>query len=162
MGCVRRAPWFLLLLSLVLVAGCGGGSDGRAPAGKDGDAEVVRRWAETLRRGDVAGAAKLFALPARVANGTPLVTLRTRNQVRGFNRALPCGARVLKTTAHHGYVIAEFRLTKRRGPGAQASCPGKGAKAATAFKVEAGRITEWRRVAVPGEGRKKPAPGTPS
>jgi hypothetical protein len=155
-------------LALAL-AGCGGGSPGPDLGnGREGDerggsadAAVVRRWADTLRRGDVAGAARLFALPVRVANGTPLVTLRSRRQVRGFNRALPCGARVLKTTPHHGYVIAEFRLIDRRGPGAVPDCPGRGAKAATAFKVVSGHITEWRRVPVPGEDG-RPSTGTPA
>jgi limonene-1,2-epoxide hydrolase len=165
MGRVLRALWVLPLLLLVCsLAGCGGGSsaDPARDGAQGGDASVVRHWADALRKGDVAGAAQLFALPSKVANGTPVVTLRTRSQVRGFNRALPCGAKVLRTTAHHGYVIAQFRLTDRRGPGAVGDCPGRGATAATAFRIVSGRIAEWRRVALPGDKPKKPAPGDPT
>jgi hypothetical protein len=158
----------MVLAAALALAGCGGGSGPAPKLGEDdggqkgsGDAAVVRRWADSLRHGDVAGAAQLFALPARVANGTPLLTLRSRGQVRGFNRALPCGARVLSTTPHHGYVIAEFRLTDRSGPGAVRHCPGRGHRAATAFKVVSGHITEWRRVPMPGEGGGS-STGTPS
>src|SRR4051794_3587592 len=160
----------MVLVASAVLAGCGGGSGPAPKLGEDNGGEkaagdsgsaVVRRWADTLRKGDVAGAAELFALPARVANGTPLLTLRSRGQVRGFNRALPCGARVLSTTPHHGYVIAEFRLTDRSGPGAVPHCPGRGHRAATAFKVVSGHITEWRRVPMPGEGGGS-STGTPS
>lgn len=166
-----------VLLALPLLGGCGGGSDRvkgsrddaptstttRLTGGAAKDAAVVRRWADRLRRGDVAAAARLFALPAKVQNGSPLLTLRTRSQVRGFNRTLPCGAKLLSALPHHGYVIAEFRLTDRRGPGAIPGCPGKGNKASTAFKIRHGLIVEWRRVLLPGEkGSSEPAPGSPT
>lgn len=148
----------------LVVAGCGGASSsGRdhsrlftkktaaKPAATTGDASVVRSWADTLRRGDLDGAAALFAVPARVQNGTPLLELRSRASIRDFNHALPCGARVLRTVRHHGYVIATFRLVDRVGPGAVHPCPGKGAQASTAFKIVAGHISDWRRVPTPAE-----------
>lgn len=148
----------------LLVAGCGSeassGKDNsrlltKQPAGKavavSQDASVVRAWADTLRRGDLDGAAALFAVPTRVQNGTPLLELRSRAAIRDFNHALPCGARVLRTVRHHGYVIATFRLVDRMGPGAVHPCGGKGAEASTAFKIVAGHIAEWRRVPTPAE-----------
>jgi hypothetical protein len=172
-----RRRILLALCGLTLLAGCGGGGGGGdkpaagaqtqtlrvAGAASPADVEVVRQWADTLRHGNIAGATALFALPSKVTNGTPLLTLKTRRQVRVFNTALPCGARLLTVTAHHGYLIAVFRLTDRTGPGAIRPCQGKGNKAATAFKIAKGHIVEWRRVVLPGEkGSSGPAPGSPT
>jgi hypothetical protein len=169
----------LTCLALALAAswagGClGGGDDGDsgraaratpspaatgsvpAPSAKpeQGAEEVIRAWADTLRRGDVARAAEYFALPSTVSNGTPPLKLRTRRDVEVFNRALPCGAEVVATeAAPHGFVIATFRLTER--PGAGRCGQGTGATARTALLVRDGHITDWLRVpedAPGGEG----------
>ena len=144
-------------LAALCLASCWGGGDGaeprRAPAapaegsaGVDqGDLRVVRRWADTLRRGDVAGASELFALPAVVANGFSPVRVKTRAQVRLFNRALPCGAMVIDAeAAPHGFLIVTFRLTERPGRGACGQ--GTGGTARTAFRVRDGLITDWMRM----------------
>jgi hypothetical protein len=150
-------------LCALAVVGCGGGGGDSASAtpapttppehsaatpGPEVDAEaldVVRDWADTLRRGDVAGAAEKFALPSRVANGWTPISLTTRKQVRIFNRALPCGAKVIDAElAPHRFIIVTFRLTERPGKG---SCGGgTGATARTAFRVRDGLITDWLRV----------------
>ncbi len=110
-----------------------------------GAEDVIRAWADTLRRGDVAGAAEYFALPSTVSNGTPPLKLQTRDEVEVFNRALPCGAVVVATeNAPHGFVIATFRLTERPGRGRCGS--GTGATARTALLVRDGHITDWLRV----------------
>ncbi len=153
-----------LAVVALVVAGCGGGGgdsaakpsptptkaperSAAAPApGVDAaDADVVTAWADTLRGGDVEGASALFALPATVSNGTPPIRLKTRAQVRLFNRTLSCGAKVIDTEdAAHGFVVATFRLTERPGPG---SCgQGTGATARTAFRIKDGLITDWLRV----------------
>jgi hypothetical protein len=124
-----------------------GGSSVPAPettpeAGAD---DVVRAWADTLRRGDVRGAAEYFAVPSTVSNGTAPLRLRSREEVERFNRALPCGAKVIATdAAPHGFVIATFRLTER--PGAGECGDGTGATARTALLVRDGHITDWLRV----------------
>ncbi len=119
-----------------------------------GAVRIVRAWADTLRRGDVRGASRYFALPSRVSNGTPMLNLKTRRMVRLFNRSLPCGAKVIASEpAPKGFVYVTFELTERPGPGSCGS--GTGNTARTAFRVRAGHITDWLRVpeveAAPGQ-----------
>jgi hypothetical protein len=138
------------VIAAACVAGCSDSSpqsERRAPAAKappeHRDAAIIRRWSNTLRAGDVEGAARLFAVPATVANGGAPQRLTTRAAIRGFNESLPCGARLLRSRHKGGYTIATFRLTERRG----ADCgTGVGAIAATAFIVHRGRILEWLRL----------------
>ena len=156
----RAAIAVVILIASAALAGCGGGKD-KAPAtpaaapavpapvvapGVSRDAaNIVRRWADTLRRGDVEAAAKFFAVPSFVANGGPPAHLTTHAAILDFNRSLPCGARLLRADrAHQGFVIATFLLTERPGPGTCGS--GTGATARTAFRVKSGRITDWLRV----------------
>ena len=154
----RRLALTLALAVALGAAGCGGSSGGdraappkRPPAGhaaRAADVRVIRGWVDTLRAGHVNAAARYFAVPALVENGTPPIRLRTRGQVRLFNEALPCGARLLRTFASGRYVAATFRLTER--PGGDCG-KGTGLEAATAFVIRAGKIVEWRRVPLPSE-----------
>jgi hypothetical protein len=106
---------------------------------------VIRGWTSTLRRGDVARAARYFALPSVVANGFDPVRISTRAQARQFNRILSCGAEVVALErAEHHLVLTTFRLVDRTGPGAQ-PCSGGGA-ARTAFRIRHGLITRWYRL----------------
>jgi hypothetical protein len=109
------------------------------------DIRVVRAWANTLRRGDIRGASRYFALPSLVANGTAPIRLTTRADVRFFNRSLPCGAKVIAAEpARHRFFIVTFRLTERPGKG---ECGGgTGGTARTAFRVRKKHITDWLRV----------------
>jgi hypothetical protein len=170
---VRSRAWIAALLSVGLVA-CGSSDDdrdsvrtpdpdrpaerGAAPereraderrgAPTEAEKAVIRGWANTLRAGHVAEAARFFAVPSVVANGGPLLRLPSRAAAEQFNRALPCGARLLETErGQRSYVIATFRLTERPGRG---SCDtGTGALARTAFLIRDRRIVEWVRVADP-------------
>ena len=169
----------LPLVAALAAAGCGGGSDadrnartpgvsrsptptptvakGTPAAGRvDPDDEaVIRRWADTLRRGDVRGAARMFTLPSVAANGTDPLSLRTRAAVRFFNRTLPCGAKLLRTKpGRSGFVIATFRLTERPGRGQCGTAVG--AEASTAFLIKRGKIAYWIRV--PEDVDEAPAP----
>lgn len=164
-----RASTLLLAIAVIALAGCGGGSAGAPTAqaprqsaaspatGPAGDAQVIRRWADTLRTGDVAGAARLFALPTVtvVTPGAPALELRTRGQAQAFNRSLPCGAVLLRTEREQGMTVGVFRLTERPG----ATCDGTGAVARTAFVIERGRITHWIRL--PDRPGAERAPATP-
>ncbi|HEY8866310.1 MAG TPA: nuclear transport factor 2 family protein, partial [Solirubrobacteraceae bacterium] len=103
---------------------------------------VVRAWVKAEAQGRMAKAASYFALPALVANPQPL-RLRTRAQVRAFNEALPCGARLTSTYAVRHLVVATFRLVQRPG----ADCGrGVGGSASTAFVIRDGKIAQWLRV----------------
>ncbi len=116
-----------------------------APGGADpAEVEVVDEWARALSEGDVEGAAAYFAIPSFAQNGPQALPIRDREDALLFNRSLPCGAELIRATDHAGFVIATFRLGERPGPG---ECgPGTGTRARTAFRIEDGKIAEWRRV----------------
>jgi hypothetical protein len=153
----RVAATLAMALALVC-AGCGGdgGSSTSAgdtaaasvPGGADpGDVQVIDAWARALARGDIEAAARYFALPSTTENGIPL-DIQSPDDARRFNRSLPCGARLVHASTRGDLTIATFRLIERPGPGTCGS--GVGAKAATAFAIDHGKIADWRRVPVPG------------
>ena len=121
------------------------------------DTAVIRRWANTLRSGRVMAAADDFTVPSVAANGGPAINLLTRRDTRLFNQSLPCGAVLLSTRRDGPFTVGVFRLTERPGGGCGV---GVGQKAATAFRIEQGKIQEWRRVPLPTgpAPRQKPAP----
>lgn len=104
---------------------------------------MIRRWADLLRHGHVAAAARLFALPALVANPSPAYQLDDRAAVRFFNRTLPCGARLVDSEQQGRYVVGTFVLSERPGRGSCGS--GVGARARTAFLIRRHRIVQWLR-----------------
>lgn len=118
---------------------------------------VIRRWSDTLRRGDVEGAARFFALPSivQVQPGGPAERITRRGEAVAFQAILPCGARLISAGRAGRYVNALFRLTSRPG----ATCDAPGATARTAFVIRGGKIAEWRRAPdEPGDaGRERSA-----
>ncbi len=107
---------------------------------------MIEGWANTLTDGDVRGAAGYFALPSIAENGTGPLTLRSRADVVAFNRALPCGAKLVRARPLGRFIAATFRLTERPG----GSCgPGAGQIARTAFVIKDGKIAQWRRLPNP-------------
>jgi len=165
---MRLAALAAAVLAAVAIGACGASSSrtrasatastraaARPATAPDG---VIRRWADTLRRGQIDAASRFFALPSVVSNGTGPIELRTRDDVRAFNESLPCGAVAIGFAAGpHGLVIATFRLTERPGPGTCGT--GVGQTARTAFRIRNGRISEWLRVADLPQGRSQ---GTPA
>jgi hypothetical protein len=163
----RAAVTALVLLFLLALSACGGGDDdgdsnGSAPQAPEqsvpGDANpadvaVIKEWVDTLRAGDVDGAAELFALPSVAENGV-LLRIRNRDDARMFNASLPCGAVLIRAETEGDFTTATFKLTERPGPGTCGS--GAGEHAQTSFVIEDGKITQWRRV---GIGGTQPAPG---
>jgi hypothetical protein len=118
-------------------------------------ARVVRAWSKALRDGDVAAATALWAVPSKVQNGTPVLTLSSRLHVQVFNASLPCGSVVTSTGgAPRGFTIATFRLTQRKGAHCDAA---SGARARSAILVRGGRIVEWYRL--PDDESPGAAPG---
>ena len=137
----------LIAVCVAGVAGCGSSSnqDTTIPGGADHEAvQVIQKWADELRAGDVTSASERFALPTVVQNGTPPIRLANRRQVEAFNQSLPCGAKLTAATPSGKYVIATFVLTERPGEGECGN--GVGEQAKTAFVIHNGLITEWRRV----------------
>lgn len=156
---------------LVLLAGCGsrsGGLDynlrtpppfvGGAPVAPPGQKPVDRRmtrtdakrlrrviagWADAVRTGDSARAAGFFDLPAIVYQpGRNALQVNTPQIAQAFNASLPCGAKLLGTSASGRYVVATFVLVRRDGP-----CPGAGDLARVGFVFgdlrHPRRFTEW-------------------
>ena len=127
-------------LAAVALAACG--TDKQAepkapqPASEPSAAGVIRAWA-----------ARYFAVPSLVSNGTPPITLRSRADVRLFNESLPCGAVLERTYRQGRYTAAVFRLTERPGRGRCGT--GTGDHARTAFIIRGGKIRQWRRLANP-------------
>lgn len=107
---------------------------------------TIRGWARALRAGDLARATSFWAVPAKIQNGTPVLTLRSRADVRIFNGSLTCGAVLTGAgAARAGFTIATFRLTERRG-GHGLCGKGVGHRAQTAVRVRGGQIVGWYRL----------------
>lgn len=145
-----------------------------APTGRPADpaaVRVVRAWSSALRRGDVRGAARYFALPSEFVNGSaangevPVITIHTRAEAAAINASLPCGAVFISADQRGRYVNALFRLTDRPGPGGGCGS-GAGQVARTNFVIAQGRIVDWIRApADPGDnggGNTPPVPGPSS
>jgi hypothetical protein len=127
---------------------------------------VIRGWSDALRSGDVRTAARYFALPSVMINGTNtagqalLITIDTRAQAQGANSTLPCGARLISTDQRGRYVNALFRLTGRPGPGGSDCGDGAGTTARTNFVIRHGQIAEWIRA--PDDPGDNGTPRTPA
>src|SRR5919106_584695 len=90
------APAALMAALVVATCGCGGQEDAGArliPGGADpSETRVIDEWSATLRRGDIEGAARFFAIPSVAQNGPILVRIDGLGDARRFNASLPCGA----------------------------------------------------------------------
>jgi hypothetical protein len=141
---------------LALPAGVPSSPSGPADAAAT---RTIRGWALALRKGEVTRAMSYWAVPAKIQNGTPVLTLRSREDLRLFNGSLACGAVLTGAGAARGYTIATFRLTERRG----GECgSGTGHSARTAILVRGGRIAGWYRLpdagTAPGDAGSADAP----
>lgn len=159
---IRTVLTVLGVLACCASTACGGsgGEDASTvPGGADpADVRVIDRWAKLLDEGDVDGAARLFAIPSVAENGLVL-HIDSFVEARLFNAALPCGASLIEAVPRGGITVATFELDERPGPGACGD--GVGAEARTAFRIEAGRIVEWRRLPAAGGGSGvEPAPSS--
>jgi len=129
---------------------------------------VIRAWSDALRRGDVRGAARYFALPSVMINGTDatgsavLITIGTRAEAEEANASLPCGALLLSADQRGLYVNALFRLTGRPGVGGSTCGTGAGETARTNFVITGGRILEWIRAPDDPGDNGTPAVPTPA
>lgn len=108
---------------------------------------VVRSWSARLNRGDNAGVARLFALPATLVQGTSAYRLVSRRQVALWHASLLCSGRVESITIRGRYATAVFRLADR---GSRA-CDAPGLLVAARFEIVGGKIVSWKQVEVPAE-----------
>ena len=118
----------------------------------------------------MAGAARYFALPSVLVNGTDVRRPIGRHSTSSASatrwrrtRRSPCGAQLLSADLRGRYVNALFRLTDRIGPGGGCGA-GVGQTARTNFVIADGRIVEWLRAPDdPGDGGGGPsAPSQPT
>jgi hypothetical protein len=133
-----------------------------------GAVSVIRAWSDALREGDVRGAARYFALPSVMINGTDaagqalVLTIVTAEQAEAANATLPCGAQLISADQRGRYINALFRLTGRPGPGGSSCDGGVGTTARTNFVIAHGRIVEWLRApSDPGDNGTPSAPPQP-
>jgi hypothetical protein len=171
MASLRPGRSIAAVTAVVLLAGCGSGHKSRqgssasAGAGRSQAAavEVIRAWSSALRRGDVRGAARYFALPSVFANGSgqvPVIIIHTEREAQVINESLPCGALFISAVKSGRYVKALFRLTDRPGPGGGCGA-GIGQLASTDFVVRGGRIAQWIRAPDNSGGGAPPSPSSP-
>jgi len=120
--------------------------------------KVIRLWSDALRRSDIKAASALWAVPSKVQNATPVLTLGSAADVRLFNESLSCGSRLVSALgANDGFTVAGFKLTRR--PGADCGT-GTGGHARTAILVRDGKIVEWYRLPEDPDAP-RPTPDTP-
>jgi hypothetical protein len=159
---MRAATALAAALAVLALAGCDDGSDAageratttrhegrsgplpRPPAAlaPASDLREIGAWADALRGGHVAAAARYFAVPALVRNSPPARELRTRAAVLRFNRSLPCGAQLVSGRRAGRYTIATFVLSERSRRGSCGASTGH--RADVAMRLRRGRIVEWR------------------
>jgi hypothetical protein len=154
---MRRLAWIAPLLLLGLSA-CGSGGDAqrfslttpgtddlivrevegseKPRRGKPTRAEVsvIRGWADALRAGKVNEAARFFAVPTVVLDGTnPQRTLPNMKAVRNFNRGLPCGAKLGKSSSRPTVSARSSGCGVRRTP--RMSAPNAWARRAVSWPI---------------------------
>jgi hypothetical protein len=109
---------------------------------------VLAGWAAAVRRGDAARATRFFSLPAIVYQGSVgPVELRTKPVAEAFNRALPCGARLIGTQADGRYIVGTFELETVAGR--VCTTPNETVRVGFVFgdPEHPRRFTEWWQVA---------------
>jgi hypothetical protein len=164
-----RSRWLVALAGMAMIAaGCGSSGHKASttiasrliadPAG----VTVIRAWSNALRRGDVNGAARFFALPSEFINGPDeALAIHTEAEARAANATLPCGAQLISAVRRGRFISALFRLTNRPGP--DGGCgSGAGQLARTNFVIVDGRILAWIRAPEVSGGGVSPLPTTPS
>ncbi|UTI66405.1 hypothetical protein NBH00_09390 [Paraconexibacter antarcticus] len=117
---------------------------------------VITKWLGALSDGQIQRAARFFAMPSKVQNGTQVLTLRSPADRVIFNDAFPCGAKATRMRrAAHGFTIVDFVLTERVGGNCMG---GAGGRARSAIRVADGHIAEWYRLDTAAGGGTSPSP----
>ena len=106
---------------------------------------IVRAWNTRLNRGDNAGVAQLFALPAVIVQGPYAYRFKTRKQIALWHSGLPCSGKILSVTFQGRFATGVFRLANRGSH----RCDAPGGLAAARFEIVGGKIVSWHQVDVP-------------
>jgi limonene-1,2-epoxide hydrolase len=138
---VRVTLFAFLLLTLTA---CGGGN----PSPES----VARAWSQSVNSDDDAGAARLFAIGARVVQGDGVRRFETFAEARAWHRALPCAGRIVALRARGETVRVTFVLSDRR----QAECDAPGERAHALFRVRNGKIVLWHQLEGPEDPNEEP------
>ena len=77
---------------------------------------MIEDWADTLREGDIEGAAEFSRCPAWSRTAPPPSSFEIRQQVVEFNEALPCGAEFVSAETAGDYTIATFEPDRAPWP----------------------------------------------
>jgi hypothetical protein len=161
----------LIVVAVVVLAGCGGSSSPRtgattpartAPADPNADlrlpahvprrargradpvaVRVIARWLRALRSGDERRAARFWADGSKFQNATPVLTIDSAIEKLAIQKSLPCGAKIRKAGGPAPFVVLVFTLTNRPG-GLCGSAAGHSARGA--IRISHGRIAEWYRL----------------
>jgi hypothetical protein len=135
---------------------------GKEPVMTPADAKRLRRvlaaWADAVRRGEAAKAARYFSLPAIVYQASyGAVELRSAAVAKAFNQALPCGARLVKTRADGRYIVGTFTLQDAEGR--TCATPGEQVRVGFVFgdRRHPRRFTEWWQVPDGADAQTGPA-----
>ena len=160
-------PLATALCVLAFLPGCsGGGSKGSAqsaptttaeaqppattaaapkPSARQQQEKIVRAWSALLNVSDFNGIAKLFAVPAIIAQGPYEYRFTTRKQIALWHSGLPCAGKIVSITYAGRFATAVFRLADRGSH----PCDAPGGLAAARFEIVRGKIVSWRQVDVP-------------
>lgn len=153
-GLIKGLVTLVCALALIAFSGCGDDdppTPGDAAVGAESastdsadadDLEVIEGWSSALSEGDVEAAAAYFATPSTAENGV-VVEIESPEDAVTFNTSLPCGADVISAETEGDLTTATFRLSERPGGGCG---QGAGGEASTLFRIEDGKIVEWRRI----------------
>jgi hypothetical protein len=108
---------------------------------------VVHAWSTRLNKGDNAGVARLFAVPAIMIQGPYAYRLVSRAQLAKWHAGLPCSGRIVSISIRGRFATAVFRLGDRP----TSKCDAPGTLAAARFEIVRGKIVLWQQVAVPAK-----------
>jgi hypothetical protein len=110
---------------------------------------VVRAWSDNLNAGDNEALARLFALPALIAQVDGVGEFTSYEQIAAFFALLPCSGTVVSIAYDEPDVaLAVFELGDRTTSPCDAT---PGTLAAARFVFRDGKLIVWQQVPVPGE-----------
>jgi hypothetical protein len=120
-----------------MATACGGGD----PSPES----VARAWSESVNSEDDAGAARLFAIGARVVQDDRVRKLDSFAEARAWHSSLPCAGRIVTLRARGETVRVTFVLFDR----GRSECDAPGQRAHALFRVRKGKIVLWHQLEGP-------------